>query len=207
MATSTEQYRQYPPAPANYPAQEHYQKQYQPTAPASPRKTSQNPPAHNRTFSFHSQKSHKSSGSKDLHETHAEKEAKRLHSTADPTFALNEAEPCMSSFCELDNGGERSFADVINSRRSRHDYRVELRSTTIYATQRPLWQFYRSVDFPVSNNGIINNLCRGPRQIEPDAKPMGASLRHYSKFRGCDRRGVLAQVSLPSRYVQNQPLK
>ncbi|QPC67033.1 hypothetical protein HYE67_009264 [Fusarium culmorum] len=94
MATSTEQYRQYPPAPANYPAQEHYQRQqYQATAPASPRKTTQNPPAHSRTFSFHSQKSHKSSGSKDLHETHAEKEAKRLHSTADPTFALNEAEP------------------------------------------------------------------------------------------------------------------
>jgi hypothetical protein len=96
MATSTEQYRQYPPAPADYPAQEHYQQQqYQATVPASPRKTTQNPPAHSRTFSFHSQKSHKSSGSKDLHETHAEKEAKRLHSTADPTFALNEAEPCM----------------------------------------------------------------------------------------------------------------
>lgn len=46
-----------------------------------------------RTFSFHSQKSHKSSGSKDLHETSAEKEAKRLHSKADPTLAISEAEP------------------------------------------------------------------------------------------------------------------
>ncbi|KAH7257374.1 hypothetical protein BKA59DRAFT_106173 [Fusarium tricinctum] len=93
MATSTEQYRQYAPPPSSYPAQDYQQTQYQPTAPASPRRTSQNPPAHNRTFSFHSQKSHKSSGSKDLQETHAEKEAKRLHSKADPTLAISEAEP------------------------------------------------------------------------------------------------------------------
>ncbi|KAF4448587.1 hypothetical protein F53441_8006 [Fusarium austroafricanum] len=98
MATSTKQYRQYPPPPSTYPAQDYqqqdYQKQqYQQTIPTSPRKGSQNPPAHNRTFSFHSQKSHKSSGSKDLQETHAEKEAKRLHSKADPTLAISEAEP------------------------------------------------------------------------------------------------------------------
>ncbi|CCT62017.1 uncharacterized protein FFB20_04559 [Fusarium fujikuroi] len=93
MATSTEQYRQYPPPPSNYPAQGYQQQQYQETASVSPRKGSQNPPAHNRTFSFHSQKSHKSSGSKDLQETHAEKEAKRLHSKADPTLAISEAEP------------------------------------------------------------------------------------------------------------------
>jgi hypothetical protein len=31
-----------------------------------------------------------------LQETHAEKEAKRLHSKADPTLAISEAEPCMS---------------------------------------------------------------------------------------------------------------
>jgi hypothetical protein len=177
MATSTEQYRQYPPAPANYPAQEHYQKQYQPTAPASPRKTSQNPPAHNRTFSFHSQKSHKSSGSKDLHETHAEKEAKRLHSTADPTFALNEAEPSAEAAMIT----ESSYAPLRSMQHKDH--------------------YGNSIgqSISLSSDGIINNLCRGPRQIESDTKQMGASLRHYSKFRGCDRRGVLAQISLPSR--------
>jgi hypothetical protein len=31
-----------------------------------------------------------------LPETHAEKEAKRLHSKADPTMAMIEAEPCTS---------------------------------------------------------------------------------------------------------------
>ncbi|KAK1536141.1 hypothetical protein CPAR01_09683 [Colletotrichum paranaense] len=49
-----------------------------------------------RTFSFQSNKSHKSSGSHpkiDLHETPEEKEAKRLHSKADPTVAMSEAEP------------------------------------------------------------------------------------------------------------------
>ncbi|EHA57417.1 hypothetical protein MGG_09928 [Pyricularia oryzae 70-15] len=44
-----------------------------------------------RTFSLRSDKSH--SNSVDLHETHAEKEARRLHSKADPTLAMNEAEP------------------------------------------------------------------------------------------------------------------
>src|SRR4051812_30521587 len=49
-----------------------------------------------RAFSFRSDKS-RGSGSQhkvDLHETSAEKEAKRLHSKADPTFAMQEAEPC-----------------------------------------------------------------------------------------------------------------
>jgi hypothetical protein len=48
-----------------------------------------------RSFSFRSDKSHGSGNRKiDLHETHAEKEAKRLHSKADPTLAMQEAEPC-----------------------------------------------------------------------------------------------------------------
>ncbi|KAF5012221.1 hypothetical protein FDECE_1709 [Fusarium decemcellulare] len=99
MATSTDQYRQYPPPPSNYPAQQYQQQQYQQdqqyyqTAPPQQRRPVQSPPADPRTFSFHSQKSHKSSGSKDLQETHAEKEAKRLHSKADPTLAISEAEP------------------------------------------------------------------------------------------------------------------
>ena len=45
-----------------------------------------------RSFSFRSDKSH-SSNKIDLTETSAEKEAKRLHSKADPTLAMNEAEP------------------------------------------------------------------------------------------------------------------
>ncbi|KID81845.1 hypothetical protein MGU_10823 [Metarhizium guizhouense ARSEF 977] len=49
-----------------------------------------------RSYSIHSQKTHRSSGSKhDFHETHEEKEARRLHSKADPTLAMNEAEPSM----------------------------------------------------------------------------------------------------------------
>jgi hypothetical protein len=56
------------------------------------------PPAHakDRSLSFVSERSHKSSGSKDLHlqETHAEKESRRLHTKADPTLAMSEAEPC-----------------------------------------------------------------------------------------------------------------
>lgn len=45
-------------------------------------------------FSFHSRKSSGSSGHKiDLHETHEEKQARRLNSKADPSMAITEAEP------------------------------------------------------------------------------------------------------------------
>jgi len=47
-----------------------------------------------RSFSFRSDKSHGSNNNKvDLTETHLEKEAKRLHTKADPTLAMNEQEP------------------------------------------------------------------------------------------------------------------
>lgn len=50
-------------------------------------------------FSFRSNHSRKSSSSShnkvDLHESHAEKESKRLQTKADPQMALNEAEPSM----------------------------------------------------------------------------------------------------------------
>lgn len=48
------------------------------------------------SFSFRSHRSHNSSGSGhkiDLHETHEEKDSKRLHSKADPSMAITEAEP------------------------------------------------------------------------------------------------------------------
>ncbi|GKT42371.1 uncharacterized protein ColSpa_02552 [Colletotrichum spaethianum] len=94
--------------PAQFPP---YQQQYdqpqpvqppprvQPQTQAPAQKQPQSPHRRPRTFSFQSNKSHKShksSGSHpkiDLHETHQEKEAKRLHSKADPTVAMSEAEP------------------------------------------------------------------------------------------------------------------
>lgn len=87
-----------------------------------------------RTFSFHSQKSHKSSGSKDLVETSAEKDAKRLHSKADPSLAINEAEPCTYS---LPNSCPGKWMNELtrNSRRRHHDRGVTL-AFAIYTAQR-----------------------------------------------------------------------
>lgn len=61
---------------------------------SSQRRQSQRP-RKSRTFSFRSDKSQGSGNNHkiDLHETSAEKEAKRLHSKADPTLAMQEAEP------------------------------------------------------------------------------------------------------------------
>ncbi|KAH7160213.1 hypothetical protein B0J13DRAFT_124169 [Dactylonectria estremocensis] len=110
MASSAaETYRQNPLPPSPQQAQQYYpqqqlqqqqqrpppqQQQFYPSPPpATHQRQSKNPPIKSRTLSFHSQKSHRSSGSKDLHETHAEKDKKRLHSKADPTLAISEAEP------------------------------------------------------------------------------------------------------------------
>jgi hypothetical protein len=67
-----------------------------PTPPGQQPRPGQQRPRAKSGFSFHS---HKSSGSADntkikLVESHGEKEANRLHSKADPSMALSEAEPC-----------------------------------------------------------------------------------------------------------------
>ncbi|UNI15166.1 hypothetical protein JDV02_001729 [Purpureocillium takamizusanense] len=69
--------------------QQHAQLQY-----SQPSQQQTNPRAKPRSFSFRSDKSHHSGGSKsDFYETHEEKEARRLHTKADPSLAINEAEP------------------------------------------------------------------------------------------------------------------
>ncbi|KAK4648389.1 uncharacterized protein QC761_109600 [Podospora bellae-mahoneyi] len=122
MATATSQNRNLPPAPAyQYPQappqqqqQQHlqYQQSYQQSYQQPQQHPSQqqqhqlhsiqqrpaNPTRKSRSFSLRSDKSQGSSSNQkadkvDLHETSAEKEAKRLHSKADPTLAMQEAEP------------------------------------------------------------------------------------------------------------------
>ncbi|EGZ77306.1 hypothetical protein NEUTE2DRAFT_100018 [Neurospora tetrasperma FGSC 2509] len=72
-----------------------YQQSQAPVAPTT--QTKGRPPSSqrkSRAFSFRSDKSHDAKEQKlDLHETSAEKDAKRLHTKADPTLAMNEAEP------------------------------------------------------------------------------------------------------------------
>ncbi|KAH6650832.1 hypothetical protein F5144DRAFT_543825 [Chaetomium tenue] len=81
-----------PPAPPHQ--LQHAPPQHAPQLHSAPPQQTERP-RKSRAFSFRSDKS-RGSGSHhkiDLHETPAEKEAKRLHSKADPTFAMQEAEP------------------------------------------------------------------------------------------------------------------
>lgn len=103
MASSARQYGGHPlpPSPPAHDQQQHLQPQQPYVQPQTA--VNQHPAlvqqrqGKTRSFSFQSNKSHKSSNSKgnasDLHETHDEKEQKRLHSKADPTLAISEAEP------------------------------------------------------------------------------------------------------------------
>lgn len=104
MAAQTNPYHHHP-LPSAPNEQQQPPQQYAPQQPLQPIRpqVTQSGSSHSksRTFSFQSQKSqkshksHKSSGSKDnhLYETHEEKEARRLHSKADPSLAISEAEP------------------------------------------------------------------------------------------------------------------
>ncbi|KAK0617919.1 hypothetical protein B0T17DRAFT_495399 [Bombardia bombarda] len=77
----------------SFPQQQ--QQQQQQATPAQQRPAPQTQTRKSRSISFRSDKSHGSNGNNklDLHETSKEKEAKRIHSKADPTLAMNEAEP------------------------------------------------------------------------------------------------------------------
>ena len=86
-----------PPAPVQH-ARHHQQSQQPPLQ--APRRESQASRPKSRSFSFRSDRSQKSAApaSQKLEpETHDEKEAKRLHTKADPTMAMFEAEPCRST--------------------------------------------------------------------------------------------------------------
>lgn len=116
-----------------------------------------------RSFSFRSDKSH-GSNKLDLHETSAEKEAKRLHSKADPSVAMNEAEPCKSSTPHA----LIIFADAVHQPRSlRHTERPWLRcvassTRTIWVT--PLVRCYSNRDIPPANHD-----GSGTRSLESDS--------------------------------------
>lgn len=112
LGQSQQSYTQNPPPQQRYPQQyqQQQQQQQQPSQqqhqyqPQNRPDQQQKQRPRSRGFSFRSDKSHKShksSGSKDhhhkidLHETTAEKESRRLHTKADPSVAMNEAEPGM----------------------------------------------------------------------------------------------------------------
>lgn len=95
------QYNTHPlPAPpgqqSNHSSQQQQQVHYQQTTPLQQTHSSTaRPRPRSRGFSLQSDKSQKSDGKKEhLVESHNEKERQRLHSKADPTMAMNEAEPC-----------------------------------------------------------------------------------------------------------------
>ncbi|KAI0160265.1 hypothetical protein GGR57DRAFT_414075 [Xylariaceae sp. FL1272] len=86
--------------------QDHQQPEYEPLPPPlqkpPPAQQPQRTRPKSRAFSFRSDKSQKSANGpshhkNNLHETSAEKEAKRLHSKADPRMAMTEREPAMEA--------------------------------------------------------------------------------------------------------------
>ena len=100
--------------PAQEPPLAHQQHQQEQSAQSAearrPSQTSR--PSHSRgksrAFSLHSDKT-PGKEKENLLESHAEKEANRLHSKADPTLAISEAEPCL---CPLFTLMAQKFANI-----------------------------------------------------------------------------------------------
>jgi hypothetical protein len=100
------------PAPPGQ-QQQHYQQYQQQERPAQQR------PRAKSGFSFrsnHSRKSSEGSGHKiDLHETHEEKQSRRLTTKADPSMAITEAEPCGYNWRLVSKPHFRTVTDDLHS--------------------------------------------------------------------------------------------
>lgn len=84
----------HPGQQSNYPPPQQQQVHYEQQPPLQQTYTNTTKPPRSRGLSVHSDKSGGSNNTKkDPAETHIEKERHRLHSKADPTMAMNEAEP------------------------------------------------------------------------------------------------------------------
>ncbi|KAI1756590.1 hypothetical protein F4782DRAFT_272974 [Xylaria castorea] len=99
--TQYQQHPQYQQQQRQEQRQEQQQQRPPPLKAPDPQKQQSRIRPKSRAFSFRSDKSQKSANGPahkfDLTETSAEKEAKRLHSKADPRMALNEREPAMEA--------------------------------------------------------------------------------------------------------------
>jgi hypothetical protein len=108
-------------------------RQDRPSLPSPPPPSA--PALHGRGFSFggKSDKSHRSSGSGNKYsETHEEKLRRSLHTKADPTLAMNEAQPGMLSI---------DLCELITNLRSRCGFgKVEFGVAARNAAQGPIWK-------------------------------------------------------------------
>jgi hypothetical protein len=136
------QNRYYPPQSNNFSQpQQQQQQQPQPQQKQQQHQQYQQQQAQpkSRSFSFRSDKSNKSSGSQKvaIYETSAEKEAKRLHSKADPTLAMNEAEP-----------GKRNIPSTYLTRKKKNENekKKDIRNVVLDANSLLLARSCRSGD-------------------------------------------------------------
>lgn len=126
-----------------------------------------------RSFSIRSDKSSSSNGNHrhDTIETHAEKESRRLHSKADPTLAMNEAEPSavaaevksnftpLREIAHLDNNGNPiSEPDVSNPTR----YRWERPLDTIRSFEAAIDGQYNNRKSALYQSSDIDSVAGGP---------------------------------------------
>jgi hypothetical protein len=158
------------PAPPGQQQYQQYQEQQQ-------QRPDQQRPRAKSGFSFRSNHSHKSSGSSghkiDLHETHEEKQSRRLTTKADPSMAITEAEPCEYNLAHLDTSLVRLSlmfytAAVASGVRSSL---APIRAIQHRDNQgNPIGWF---IEIYIQTSVLIHCIYSRPRSLQPYAKQMG----------------------------------
>ncbi|KAK3394170.1 hypothetical protein B0H63DRAFT_517316 [Podospora didyma] len=200
--------------------QQKQQPQYRQAQAGQPRPAPQPTPGRkSRSFSFRSDKSHGSKEKDDLHETSAEKESKRLHSKADPTLAMNEAEPAevaatvKSSLASLRSmplkdcyGNPIADPDRSNPTRSRWERPLDtIRSFEAaidggYDKRRSIFRAGKDGPFAVP---LPNYQTNGGGTIDSDSVAWGNNTNKRSSYYGGN--GANSRFSHESYYNSRPP--
>lgn len=146
------------------------------------------------SFSFRSNHSHKSSGSGgkiDLHETHGEKESKRLHSKADPSMAITEAEPSAVA------SGVKSSLAPIRAIQHRDNQGNPIADPDRSNPTRSRWE--RPLDTIRAFEAAIDGNYSRKSYMRTDSAESGATFNRRSSYIG----GTQAAADEKPRYPQN----
>lgn len=167
------------PAPPGQQQQQQQKQQYQQYQQQQQQeRPGQQRPRAKSGFSFRSNHSHKSSGSSghkiDLHETHEEKQSRRLTTKADPSMAITEAEPCEYKWRLVSTPLCKTFTHGLYSC-GRKWSKILVGTNSSNSTSRQSGKPNRLVhpNAPIQTRALINCVHSRPRSIKPYTKQMG----------------------------------
>lgn len=143
------------------------------------------------SFSFHSQKSSGSGHKVNLHETHEEKQSHRLHSKADPSMAITEAEPSAVA------SGVKSSLAPIRAIQHLDNQGIPIADPDRSNPTRSRWE--RPLDTIRSFEAAIDGNYSRKSYIRTESADSGGNFNRRSSYFG----GTQVNSDERPRYAQN----